>query len=548
PTTKVKTLEPHKLAHQELKLWNVPMSVFVVSEFLRFSNFSCPSYVLNANIKLINNKLIAKLRAVIQNNTNNSLQVNGGKLENENTEPVESIRGGNKRKCSSTSPRSGSSNNISTNKPAGDERKSEDGGGKKLRRDSSSSGNSSCIVKKHGVVGLRNLGNTCFMNAVLQSLSKINGFSTFMLRIPEKSLEIRKERRYYRTRSRLRPNQTLNATVSANCGNSNTSSPSSSSANASNTTVIQPDEILTTELCKILSSLNSNSATAVSPDALFSIIWSVMPRFRGYQQQDAHEFLRYMLDRLHNELIGLLPHWEIGLISQLKKSDKNRAQEALDLIGDGIFGLKASTRDMHNSIVTAVFSGVLQNEVRCCRCGTESKKHDPFLDLSLDIAEGEPKLQDCLTRFVDVEELVDNDMYFCGHCKTRQKSTKRFWITKLPNVLCLHLKRFRWSNYLRSKLDHFVEFPLVNLDMSHYMLSGSNGRKQNAPNGTNLYDLAAVIVHHGSGVGSGHYTAFAKKDSDWFNFNDSSVKLTQESIVAKAKAYILFYIRREFQL
>ena len=74
-------------------------------------------------------------------------------------------------------------------------------------------------------------------------------------------------------------------------------------------------------------------------------------------------------------------------------------------------------------------------------------------------------------------------------------------------VLCLHLKRFRWSNYLRSKLDHFVEFPLVNLDMSNYMLSpggskkngSSPGNGQNGIKNTNLYDLAAVIVHHGSG-------------------------------------------------
>ena len=180
-----------------------------------------------------------------------------------------------------------------------------------------------------------------------------------MLKIPEKSLEIPRETRYYRTRSRLRPNQTLNATLNS----SNSSSPSSSSANTSNSTVIQSDEILTTELCKIISSLNSNSATAVSPDALFSIIWGVMPRFRGYQQQDAHEFLRYMLDRLHNELIRLIPHWEAGLMSQLKKDKSGKAREALEWFGEGILGLKASTRDMHNSIVTTVFSGVLQNEV-----------------------------------------------------------------------------------------------------------------------------------------------------------------------------------------
>lgn len=56
--------------------------------------------------------------------------------------------------------------------------------------------------------------------------------------------------------------------------------------------ILRTEELLTNELRKILILLNTKGSSAVSPDSLFSIIWEVMPRFRGYQQQDAHEFLR----------------------------------------------------------------------------------------------------------------------------------------------------------------------------------------------------------------------------------------------------------------
>ena len=64
-------------------------------------------------------------------------------------------------------------------------------------------------------------------------------------------------------------------------------------------------------------------------------------------------------------------------------------------------------------------------------------------------------------------------------------------------ILCL-----RWSHLARTKVDTFIEFPLDGLDMSPYLLRNlSTTRYSN--NNTCLYDLAAVVVHHGNGMGSG---------------------------------------------
>ncbi|RXN03871.1 ubiquitin carboxyl-terminal hydrolase 3 [Labeo rohita] len=261
--------------------------------------------------------------------------------------------------------------------------------------------------------------------------------------------------------------------------------------------ILQSLRSLVEEFRKTLCSLWQGSQTAFSPDALFYVIWKIMPSFRNGT----------------------------------------------------------------STIVTSVFGGVLQNEVYCLICGTESRKFDPFLDLSLDIPsqfrikttkDQEPRptctLNDCLRSFTDLEELDETELYMCHKCKKRQKSTKKFWIQKLPTVLCLHLKRFHWTAFLRNKIDTYVEFPMCGLDMKSYLLELCNSpQPENSLPEKCLYDLAAVVVHHGSGIGSGHYTAYGLHEGRWYHFNDSTVTLVSEEAVLKAKAYILFYTERSDQ-
>lgn len=385
---------------------------------------------------------------------------------------------------------------------------------------------------RKNLVGLRNLGNTCFMSAVLQSLSNIHEFCRVLKQLPsldssQGNGEVAKLPRETRSKGMV----TCNGSEGA---------------------------IVTEELRKVLVALNQGSAgakKAISPEALFHVIWKVVPRFRGYQQQDAHEFLRYMLDRLHTELLSLLP-------SDISWLQKNLSPYSRRLSNRGL------AQTSSQSLVTSVFGGTLQSEVTCLTCKTSSKKHDPFLDLSIDIpnqfmqarkskdkssvgstevTKRSCNLHDCLEKFTDVEELSDADRFFCERrCNRKQPSTKKFWIRRLPNVLCLHLKRFRWSPYSRTKIDTHVEFPLVGLNMSKYLLSNHHDTRC-SNSGSCLYDLAAVIVHHGSGAGSGHYTAFVIRDANWYHFNDSTVSATDPETVSKSKAYILFYIQREFQ-
>uniref|UniRef100_A0A672RAY0 ubiquitinyl hydrolase 1 n=1 Tax=Sinocyclocheilus grahami TaxID=75366 RepID=A0A672RAY0_SINGR len=152
-------------------------------------------------------------------------------------------------------------------------------------------------------------------------------------------------------------------------------------------------------------------------------------------------------------------------------------------------------------------------------------------------------LDECCELYTKEEQLAPDDAWKCPHCKQLQQGMVQMSLWTLPDILILHLKRFRQVGERRNKLSTLVHFPLTGLDMGRHMVKRSNcarpppGWKQQAhhqPEASRhtlnfLYDLYAHCEHNES----------------WYAYDDSSVESVPEGEVCTRGAYILFYQRRD---
>ncbi|XP_077632925.1 ubiquitin carboxyl-terminal hydrolase 2 isoform X2 [Crocuta crocuta] len=332
-----------------------------------------------------------------------------------------------------------------------------------------------------GLAGLRNLGNTCFMNSILQCLSNTRELRDYCL-----------QRLYVRDLSH------------------------SSNAHTA----------LMEEFAKLIQTIwTSPPNDVVSPSEFKTQIQRYAPRFVGYNQQDAQEFLRFLLDGLHNE---------VNRVTVRPKSNP----ENLDHLPDDEKGRQMWRKylEREDSRIGDLFVGQLKSSLTCTDCGYCSTVFDPFWDLSLPIAKrGYPEvtLMDCMRLFTKEDVLDGDEKPTCCRCRARKRCIKKFSIQRFPKILVLHLKRFSESRIRTSKLTTFVNFPLRDLDLREFASESTNHA---------VYNLYAVSNHSGTTMG-GHYTAYCRSPvtGEWHTFNDSSVTPMSSSQVRTSDAYLLFY-------
>ncbi|KVH90984.1 ubiquitin carboxyl-terminal hydrolase 2-like [Cynara cardunculus var. scolymus] len=156
------------------------------------------------------------------------------------------------------------------------------------------------------VKGLVNLGNTCFFNSILQNLLAMDKLRDYFLRLEE------------------------------------------------------PVGSLSVSLKKLFVETNplTSAKNVINPQSLFNSVCAMAPQFRGYQQQDSHELLRFLLDGICNE--------ESGVQNSAPCSER-----------------ESTVPKQTPTFVDAIFGGQTSSSVSCLECGHTSIVYEPYLDLSL---------------------------------------------------------------------------------------------------------------------------------------------------------------------
>ena len=362
--------------------------------------------------------------------------------------------------------------------------------------------------RQRGAVGLINMGNTCYLNSVLQSLSHIDALTRFFFDAPALAARL----------------------------------------NTANRLGMQGR--LALSFAELLQGLWGEDMVAFAPSFVKAMLSEKNSTFNGMGQQDAHEALMCLLDGLHEDLAE--PDVAASTASQLdaenaakeeeREKDQKRRAEGSAERGKGrggLWGWAATGRgtaatevvavgsepaapapkvesSVHRpqrqytettSIVKRLFFMQTQVEFVCQRHPRHvQRRHGPRggemlpplpLALPREVHEGwlrrrvfvDPVLTDCLNNVFGPEPVERK----CDGCGRVVPMTSRLMLSSLPPVLVIQLKRFEFKEmrqpgstaptYENVKMKDCIPFPLYGLDMAPFLAGGRGAGGGNTASG-----------------------------------------------------------------
>jgi len=415
---------------------------------------------------------------------------------------------------------------------------------------------------KNGIIGLNNMGNTCYLNAVIQVISNMDEFRGFLL--DGEFLED------------LKP---------------------------------EVDESLYKQLYKIVRYLWESSSDSLTPKSFREKFIERQKQFFGYEQQDSNEAIQFLLDILHEETAKKITttytmtpemtiftkilddyfNWKSTMTEVEKAERKIQIRKIIQenkVYSVDYFAMKYLNELTKSYSSICDFFGIINCQLKKCpECNhikynfeqnymlhvTLPELDDEFIKkmeifpklLEMKIEELKEKVSNeelisklCINeirmRYTyqlddllvsnQVPEIMDeNNLWNCNNCSKKVKAIAYPKLLKTPKYLIIHFKRFKHvvqnGDTFIVKIKNYIKYNKY-INIKNLMLKESDDVK---------YELISGITHMGEYNG-GHFTSFALNNKKWYSYNDSrasEIKIDKDDIPQSPNAYMLIYKRSD---
>ena len=370
------------------------------------------------------------------------------------------------------------------------------------------------------LIGLNNIGATCFINSTLQCLSQTEALTNYFLNANNKEKII---------------NNNIALKNKNNC---------------------QLSPIYLELIQKLWEKNEDKSSKSLSPDSFIKIINEMNPLFKKGEAGDSKDFIIFILEQFHKELkkpINSINNNNLKKNEPLNQYDKNNAfnhffsdfAKETSIISDIFFGINETTNECINCKNKNPYNNPICYNYGIFNClifpleEVKKMKNNSFSNNNIIINNNRVSLDECFFYNQKGEYFNGQNQNYCNICKQTCDSLYTSKIYSSPNVLILILNRGK-GNIYDVKLD-FNE----TIDITDYVLQKDKIKM--------IYNLYGVITHIGESGPNAHFVASCKSkiDNKWYRYNDaivSDINNVQKEIIEFGTPYILFYKKNELQL
>ncbi|KAF9963158.1 Ubiquitin carboxyl-terminal hydrolase 12 [Modicella reniformis] len=347
--------------------------------------------------------------------------------------------------------------------------------------------------------GLSNLSNTCYLNSVLQALRNTSGCAEALFAIQENIQRLEEN-----LGSRIKVTEYQRSLFER---------------------ALEVFRVLDSrERCQ---GVESSDEKTVYPKEMISTLRQGESLFNSSDQQDAAEFLFYIISQFDDVLKALLQlRQDLG--SELAQDIKALIPENWQPIDD-------------------LFQVGTQTVTHCQKCPSVSVNMDRSIDLTVQIDTDNPTIiRDLdwgISKTMKMEHMKDDNQRFCEKCDSKEDAHVYHYFTSLPKVMILRLQRYNFKEGA-VKIQNGVSCA-ESMNFEKWMSCDYKGTHPN-------YELCAMIVHRGRVITSGHYYVYVKKEVEietvvtesrtetrtfrWLKYNDSRVTPVTDADMAKVLA------------